>query len=39
MAALNLAWQGPKNMPKIEELGNPERWYRRVVNKSSSPAP
>src|SRR3982074_914826 len=35
MAALNLVWQGPKNMPKIEELGNPERWYRGVVNKSS----
>ena len=35
MAALNLAWQGPKNMPKIEELGNPERWYRRVVGRNS----
>lgn len=31
MKALNLAWQGPETMPRIEELGNPEAWYRRVT--------
>ncbi len=29
--ALNRAWEGPDRMPRLEELGNPERWYRRVV--------
>jgi coenzyme F420 biosynthesis associated uncharacterized protein len=31
MKALNLAWQGPETMPRIEELANPEAWYRRVA--------
>jgi len=31
MKALNLAWQGPDTMPRIEELANPEAWYRRVA--------
>jgi uncharacterized protein (DUF2342 family) len=35
MEALNLAWQGPKSMPRLEELSNPEAWYRRVVAKGS----
>jgi coenzyme F420 biosynthesis associated uncharacterized protein len=30
MKALNLAWQGPDQMPKLEELAHPDRWYRRV---------
>ena len=30
MKALNLAWQGAEQMPRLEELGDPERWYRRV---------
>lgn len=29
--ALNLAWEGPDQMPRLEELGNPEAWYRRVT--------
>jgi coenzyme F420 biosynthesis associated uncharacterized protein len=31
MNALNLAWKGPDQMPRLEELANPERWYRRVA--------
>jgi coenzyme F420 biosynthesis associated uncharacterized protein len=31
MKVLNLAWQGPDAMPRIEELANPEAWYRRVA--------
>ena len=29
--ALNLAWKGPDQMPRLEELVDPERWYRRVA--------
>ncbi len=31
MKALNLAWQGPDQMPKLEELAYPERWHKRVT--------
>jgi len=31
MKALNLAWQGPETMPDVEDLSNPEGWYRRVA--------
>jgi coenzyme F420 biosynthesis associated uncharacterized protein len=31
MKALNLAWNGPDQMPRLEELADPERWYRRVA--------
>ncbi len=31
MKALNLAWLGPEAMPGIDELSNPEAWYRRVA--------
>ena len=30
MKALNLAWRGPDQMPRLEELAHPERWYKRV---------
>jgi uncharacterized protein (DUF2342 family) len=30
MKALNLAWTGPDQMPRLDELANPERWYQRV---------
>ena len=30
--ALNLAWQGPETMPRLEELSKPEAWYRRVTS-------
>lgn len=32
MEVLNLAWSGPDNMPRLEELTNPEAWYRRVTS-------
>jgi putative hydrolase len=31
MKALNLAWQGRETMPGVDELSNPEGWYRRVT--------
>ena len=31
MKVLNLAWQGPETMPRIEELSHPGAWYRRVT--------
>jgi len=31
MGVLNLAWQGPDTMPRLNELSNPEAWYRRVA--------
>ena len=31
MKALNLAWIGPDQLPRLEELADPERWYRRVA--------
>jgi coenzyme F420 biosynthesis associated uncharacterized protein len=30
MAVLNRAWEGPDQMPRLEELDDPDRWYRRV---------
>jgi coenzyme F420 biosynthesis associated uncharacterized protein len=32
MKALNVAWKGPDRMPRLNELANPEAWYRRVVS-------
>ena len=31
MEVLNLAWKGPEQMPRLEELADSKRWYRRVV--------
>ena len=31
MDVLNRAWSGPDSMPRVDELGDSERWYRRVV--------
>ena len=31
MKVLNLAWKGPEQLPRLEELADPERWYRRVA--------
>jgi coenzyme F420 biosynthesis associated uncharacterized protein len=31
MQVLNLVWKGPEQMPRLEELTNPDRWYRRIV--------
>jgi coenzyme F420 biosynthesis associated uncharacterized protein len=32
MKALNLAWQGPTQMPRLEELAHPDRWYKRITH-------
>ena len=31
MAVLNRAWESPDTLPRLEELRDPDRWYRRVV--------
>ena len=31
MKELNLTWKGPDQLPRLEELADPERWYRRVA--------
>jgi coenzyme F420 biosynthesis associated uncharacterized protein len=31
MEALNIAWKGPDQMPRLDELAHPEAWYRRVT--------
>lgn len=31
MANLNRAWESPDTIPRPEELRDPDRWYRRVV--------
>ena len=31
MDVLNMVWQGPDQMPRLEELGHADRWYRRVA--------
>jgi coenzyme F420 biosynthesis associated uncharacterized protein len=31
MKTLNLAWKGPEQMPRLDELADPERWYKRVA--------
>jgi coenzyme F420 biosynthesis associated uncharacterized protein len=33
MKALNLAWTGPDQMPRLDELARPEAWYKRVSTK------
>jgi coenzyme F420 biosynthesis associated uncharacterized protein len=36
MKVLNRAWAGPDAMPRVEELGDHERWYRRVVRAAAA---
>jgi len=36
MHVLNRAWTGPETMPRIEELADHERWYRRMVKVASA---
>jgi len=31
MHVLNKAWQGSESMPRVDELSDAERWYRRVA--------
>src|SRR5258708_19631775 len=37
MKALNLAWQGPRTMPRLDELSNPEGWDRRLLAPARPP--
>ena len=30
LEVLNRVWSGPESMPKLNELGNPDAWYRRT---------
>ncbi len=42
MEVLNLAWRSPDDLPRLEELGRPEAWVRRVTGAPSArraPAP
>jgi len=36
MAVLNRAWETAESMPRIEELADHQRWYRRVVKVASA---
>ena len=38
LAVLNRVWDGPDSMPALNELGNPEGWYRRTTG-TRPPAP
>jgi coenzyme F420 biosynthesis associated uncharacterized protein len=31
VAVLNRVWDGPESVPRLNELGNPQAWYRRVA--------
>src|SRR5579859_447724 len=36
MHVLNRAWAGPDAMPRVEELGDHQGWYRRVVQAAAA---
>ena len=36
MAVLNRAWESAESMPRVEELADHQRWYRRVVKVASA---
>ncbi|WP_104525903.1 zinc-dependent metalloprotease [Blastococcus atacamensis] len=38
MEGFNRVWEGPQNLPRIEELTNPERWVERVLGRPAIPA-
>ena len=35
MDVLNLVWKGPEQMPRLEELADAGRWYRRVAKRAA----
>jgi coenzyme F420 biosynthesis associated uncharacterized protein len=35
---LNRAWESAKTMPHVDELADPDRWYRRIAAGASSPS-
>ena len=38
MEGFNRVWEGPANLPRIDELTAPERWVERVYNRPALPA-
>ena len=38
MEGFNRVWEGPANLPRIEELTAPERWVERVLGRPAIPA-
>jgi coenzyme F420 biosynthesis associated uncharacterized protein len=38
MEGFNRVWEGPQNLPRIEELTAPERWVERVLGRPAIPA-
>jgi coenzyme F420 biosynthesis associated uncharacterized protein len=38
MEGFNRVWEGPANLPRIDELTAPERWVDRVYNRPALPA-
>jgi coenzyme F420 biosynthesis associated uncharacterized protein len=37
LQVLNRVWDGPDSMPRLNELGNPEAWHRRVSTSPLTP--
>ena len=33
MEGVNRVWEGPQNLPRLEELTAPERWVERVLGR------
>jgi coenzyme F420 biosynthesis associated uncharacterized protein len=38
MEGFNRVWAGPENLPRIEELTDPDRWVERVLGRPAIPA-
>ncbi|MCW2741206.1 MAG: uncharacterized protein JWR45_1628 [Blastococcus sp.] len=38
MEGFNRVWEGPENLPRIDELTAPERWVERVLGRPAIPA-
>ncbi len=38
MEGFNRVWEGPENLPRIDELTAPERWVERVHGRPAIPA-
>jgi uncharacterized protein (DUF2342 family) len=38
MEGFNRVWEGPENLPRIEELTDPARWVERVHGRPAIPA-
>src|SRR5689334_1502217 len=38
MEGFNRVWEGPENLPRVEELTDPARWVERVLGRPAIPA-